>query len=443
MTRSVLILGGDLTGLLTAYRLLPYGLRVTILEREPSPAAAHPTDTPFPFCFGFQTATWNLLQELDIHHVAPPFESAVIEMVGSNGKKIPLPQLKGLFRYHLVPDILAFPGLPWPDRLRLLNFLEKQWETQSDIATIADTETVEQWVMQARQSTTAQHYFWNPLCRFLLHDEPSQASLKPFLEILLRFARSLAADTKPYLGSLTYLDRFKVGLRDLLIARGVAFHRIHDFPYFQFSASSNDTLHLTGKPFLQADAYIATLPPQEIQALLPDRALTKYPQLSHLANIPRRTCTLLELAVPHLQIPPAIIINPSGILWVAVQPAKHAPSAATTVQGLWQHPPAFSDGTDSPTFRDDSWKSIRSLLGLSSDLAWRACTPQINPHAMTVYPSLAGTRAFRPTPASPLSNLFFAGSWIDGPFPHSWESLIRSVNACVQSLTNRLLTRFH
>jgi hypothetical protein len=443
VTRSVLILGGDLAGLLTAYRLLPYGFRLTILDRESPPVGAPPPDTPFPFGFGFQTATWNLLQELDDLHVAPPFETAVIEMVGANGKKIPLPQLTAFCRYHLVPDILAFPGLPWPDRLRLLNFLEKQWETQPGTATIADTETVEQWVMQARQSAMAQHYFWNPLCRFLLHAEPSQASLKPFLEILLRYARSPSADTNLYVGVPTFWDQLKIRLRDVLTAKGVAVHRIHDFPCFQFPPSSTDILHLPGRPFLKADAYIATLPPREIQPLLPERALTKYPQLSRLANIPRHTCALLELTVPHLGIPPAIILNPSGIQWVAIQPSTPALSTPTTVQALWQHPPAFSEGTDFPALMDDSWKSIRTLLGLPSDLSWDACSPQITPHAITVYPSLAGTRAFRPAPASPLSNLFFAGPWIDVPFPHSFESLIRSINSCVQSLTNRLLTRFH
>jgi hypothetical protein len=149
VTQHILILSGNLPGLITAYRLIPYGFRITILD----PHSDYPTDassehppaatvsgkllrfqTPnghsAPLILhGFYHATWSFLQELALEDPSNPLERVDLEFVNSEFKTVTLPKARWLSTLHPIIRLAFFSGLTLSDRWHMINFLEKKWES--------------------------------------------------------------------------------------------------------------------------------------------------------------------------------------------------------------------------------------------------------------------------------------------------------------------------
>ena len=187
MTRHILILRGNLTGLVTAYRLLHYGFHITIVD-TPSPAqpidpsrtspeSIYSTLSPplsvsgeIPFILhGFYHSTWAFLQELSFNWPPQTYQSVCLEFGAEGGTPIAVPTPSRLKWIHPLTRFSFFKGLSWSDRRHVISFLEKQWEDNLLSNHNPDIESVEAWLISAKQSKHSRSQFWNPLCRFFLN----------------------------------------------------------------------------------------------------------------------------------------------------------------------------------------------------------------------------------------------------------------------------------
>jgi hypothetical protein len=453
VTRHILILSGNLPGLITAYRLIPYGYQVTILEPHsdfPTGASTHhPSesnlyDRPFSLhhlsgqslpliLHGFYHSTWSFLQELALEHPLQPFQRVDLEFGTLGGKTVALPKAQWQSTLHPFIRLALFSGLSWSDRWHLINFLEKKWEDPDPPDHNPDTLTVESWLISARQSAHAMQDIWNPLCRFFLGCDSTQASLGYFLEVLSRFWIPKSNGPETFLAVPDMLDHLQQKLRRVLNAKGVKFLPPQGITRIQADADLIQAIVLANGEHLTADAYVATLSPPDLLSLLPERAPTRFSSIAYLAHLQEGSGTAIQCTFNGTRLPPRLILHSGLFDWVTSQTLSNAHETKSLVTcGNLKNAssPAYTD----EWLRDTAWPHILHLFNLSPEQLPSSSKPQVIQAAYTFFPCQAGSRTFRPLPNTPIRNLFLAGPWTATPLPPCLESTVVSAYACAKAL---------
>ncbi|HNP28442.1 MAG TPA: FAD-dependent oxidoreductase [Nitrospirales bacterium] len=461
MTRHILILSGNLPGLLTAYRLIHYGFRITILETHsiPSPATSprllsesrepeHPspsynlgTEAAPLILHHFYQATWALFRELTFEHASQFIQPVDLEFGTSGGKTLRLSKAQGISTLHPLIRLAGFGGLPRSDRWHLMNFLEKKWEKPHSPDHHPDTFTVDSWLISAQQSDLARQRIWNPLCRLLLGCDVTQASLGYFQEVLSRFWLHKPKGPETWIASPDMHNHLQQTLRRVLLGKGVTFYPPNEITFLQANTERIQAIALAKGDRLKADIYVSPLAPPELLRLLPERAPARFSCFSHLSHLQEASGTTVQLTLHDTLHSPRLILN-SGIFdWVTSQAVPNTDGAKTLITGVnLSHSPS-SRHTDQ-WLRETARPHIYKLFNISPEQS-PSCEPPIAQSAYRYIPCLAGFRTFRPLPNTPIPNLFLAGPWTATPLPPSLESSVLSAYACARAVTEWVQTSSH
>ena len=457
MTRHILILGDNLAGLITAYRLLHYGFHISLID---VPDQAQPTGRPemvqdtvdatsaplmasvpgreaIPLILhGFYHATWAFLQELSFEW--PPQTSQPVDLEFSTEGETPIAFPKPLripWLHHLT-RLTFFKGLTWSDRWHVLNFLEQQWEQNLLTSPHPDIENVETWLRSAKQSEHSRTHFWNPLCRFFLNCDLSQASLSSFIHVLSQYWFGQPSDAATFLAPPETLRQLETILRQRLITKGVQFQpsrsslRIH-IEGEMIQAIEQDEQHL------KAHAYVSAWMPRELLQWLPERALTRYAYFSHLSQIPEEDGLAIRFTLHNILIPPRLILTSEPFDWITSQPHSNANSTKTviTVFTLRQ---ALPQAFPKEELIHSAWDLLQKTFNLSPAYTQASCEPHMIQPIGPFSPGHQGSRTHRPLPPTPFANFFLTGPWTATNLPTSLESTIRSANACAEAITTAI-----
>ena len=440
MTRHALILGNNLSGLVTAYRLLHYGFHSSIvdplLHLQPTPSASLPllTEEPSPplILHGFYHSTWALLQELSFSWPLASSPSVCLEF-GTEGKQpIALPKPSQQAWIHPFTRLTFFKGLSWSDRWNVINFLEKQWEENRLTQHHPDNENVEAWLIAAKQSEHSLSHFWNPLCRFFLSCDLPQASLGSFIEVLSRYWFGQPTDATTFLAPPETHSELEAELRQLLSGKGVEFHSSQSTIHLhtatdRIQAIEADTTHF------QAQAYISALTPQRLLPLLSERALARYAYFSSLHQIPEVYGQAIQFTLTDVFLPPRIILNFGPFDWISSQPRPQSKRTETVVTCMTLQKSVIQEYTEDGLI-ENAWTCLQNLFNLSPSPSQESSEIQIIRQAGPFFPCNRGTRTHRPLPKTPISNFFLAGPWTATNLPGSLESTIKSANACAEAV---------
>ncbi len=449
MTRHALILGNNLTGLVTAYRLLHYGFRISIIDtpyevqstdhlrahqesleqRATTPTSTLSNSQAIPLVLhGFYHATWALLQELSFEWPSQASQSVCLEFQSEGRKTITLTQPSGLAWLHPLTRLPFFKGLSWVDRWHIINFLEKQWEDHRLPQQHPDIESVETWLISAKQSERSRSHFWNPLCQYFLNCDLSEASLGLFIEVLSRNWFSKSTDAATFLTPPETLGTLETELRQLLINKGVTIHAHDTNMSFHTDAGGIRAVEC-GNHLLQAQAYVSALAPQNLLSLLPERVLARYAYFSSLIHIPEIYGLVVQFTLHETLLPPQLILHADPFNWFTCQPSAPPDPPETLVTFVTLRESIIQDHTEAWLI-DNAWTCLQHLLNLSPAQTQESCEPQIIRRAGPFSPCLRGTGTHRPLPQTPIPNLFLAGPWTATNLPASLESSVQSANAC-------------
>lgn len=453
MKRQVLILGGNLPGLIAAYRLIPYGFQITIVEpgspfsRETScHNPLEPTVSENPtfsanlngqgaplILHGFYHSTWSFLEELALEYPGRSFQQVNLEFAKKGGETVMLSGSPSFSRLPAIIRLALFNGLTWMDRWNLINFLEKKWEEYSPPDHHPDTLTVESWLVSAGQSALAIEEIWRPLCRFFLGCGPTQASLGYFLEILTRFWIPKTNGPEIFLTSPDMLDHLYMELRRILIAKGVKYCLPQIITRIDADTNGIQAILLANGERLTADAYISTLPPTDLLSLLPDRAAARFSCFSHLEHLHEVSGTTVQWTLNNTLLPPRLILNSGQFDWVITQTVSDrlTPKTIVTCVNL---DPISSHGQIDAELSEAAWTQIQHLLHLSPELFLSSGNPQPIQSPYPFFPCQTGFRTFRPLPNTPIPNLFLAGPWTATQLPPCLENTVTSAYTCARAL---------
>jgi protoporphyrinogen oxidase len=449
VTRNILILGDNLTGLVTAYRLLHYGYHIRIVDTQrhlqptihqgtlselPEPTSLPPTPAlteswPIPLILhGFYHSTWALLQELSFEWPPQISQPVCLEFADAGRKPLALPKLSRLKWLHPLTRFTFFKGLSWADRWHVINFLEKQWEDNLLPNPNPDIESVEAWLISAKQSEQSRSNFWNPLCRLFLNCDLSQASLSSFIEALSQYWLGQPTDAATFLAPPEILDKLEAEIRQRLINKGVRVYTSKARVHIHTDAEGIYAIELDEKPF-KAQAYISALPPRNLLPLLPERALARYAYFTSLAQIPEAWGLAVRFTLNNILIPPRLILNLDPFDWISAQPSEKSDSPKAVVTCVTLRESTAMKHSEEWLLHT-AWTFIQNLFNLSPSHTQEFCEPHIIRQVGPFFPCHRGYRSHRPISKTPLSNLFLAGPWVANNLPSSLESTIKSANAC-------------
>ena len=452
MSRHILIIGGGLAGLTTAYRLTSLGFRVSIVDKgplseSPIPEGSQPLSASmdksngFPFILHhFQERVWGLLHELGSVSLLQHEHPVRYEFLRSAGQLEPFRPFPAPAPFHTLLGLLTFRALPIKDRWSLLNMVEKYWEGATELPQNFDSQTTDTWLTDIGQSELACHDVWNPLCQFLLGESLARCSAKFFRAIVIRGFLSGRRNYETWLPSQDETSLLLRPLRDRLKQKGVALYPLKEVTHFQSNAQSITGVILQDGTKMTADRYVAAIPPQTLMSCLPERLLAKYSYFCNLANLKDTPAVIVHVEVPPISSRPRLFLSYQPFHWISCR-SERGQNGETTLFSC------VASGHHSLLNQSDDHILDQALTDIHANFFPRVPkelqTPLGTnilrlPHGfLSPHPSQS---AQRPLQQSPFCNLFLVGPWTDTGLPATRESSILSAQMCAQSIVSSTLS---
>lgn len=457
MKTRVLIIGSGLSGLTTAYCLTQHGCDVSLVELTPpngsysSNFSASPTseqifpspssentkpDVSLPsIIYGFHSATWSLLKELETFSLVQSCRPTQLEFLAKHQSPVRFHTMTAPPPFHTLIGLLLFRGLPWKDRWSLLKLLEQWWEGETEQPQDLDRQSVSSWLMAIGQSEKAQIDVWTPLCRLTLGIDPQKASAKDFKDFLTSCFLSKRKHSHIVAPIFNEATLFHTPLQHYLLAHNTTFHSNQPTASFQCPSQEIEGVKLHDGTILTADVYVSALPQKVLMTGLPERLLAKFAYFSNLSQLTTVPALAVNLEIPYKATPSRLLLPNDTFHWVLVQPhATHdAPKIRITCIATDNYD--LLHQTDSAIIEQTVKVLARVLPEMSQSLHGENVAHILRrPHAyLSCQPNIS---SFRPVQQSPVPNFFVVGPWTDTGLPPSWESSIVSATSCAQAIAD-------
>ena len=458
MNRHIIIIGAGLTGLTTAFRLIPHGFRITIVEKnalgEYLPNDSHhnleySTGLPpfqgtssFPFVLHrFQIATWTLLKELGtashLQHETPvrfEFLRSVDHPIAFRSFPAPSP-------FHTLLGLLTFRKLSLRDRWSLINMLEKFWEGDNEFPRELDTQTTESWLRSMGQSSLACREVWNPLCQFFLRESLAQSSAHYFSEMIRKCFLSARRNVETHIPRYDETFLLLKPLKKLLVQKGATFCSLKEAVQIQCGSDRILGVTLKDGTTLTADEYVSTIPPNDLVTCLPDRVLAKFSYFCNLSKFPERSELMVQLRMRFASTRPRLLLSSKTFPWMTMRPEPDHPPGTTLVSCVTTEDPTLHSPTDNGLI-EQAVEEIRN--GLFPQTQKENLVPleaHVVRYSHAISASQPGISGLRPLQQSPMTNFYLAGPWTDTGLPSSRESSIVSGETCAQAIVDSRQTR--
>lgn len=435
--QSVVILGGGPAGLTAAYSLTRQGNRVTILDRGSllggTRTSEDLSDAPEPFTIlGCHRATQDLLHSL---HPAPqqPAEAEIpLEFRLHDDSLVHYPRTYFPAPLHTWVNLLKFAGIPWKERWQLASWVEQLWEGDAQLPADLEQRTADDWLASIRQSVRTRRVVWNPLARWLTGNDLSTMSADAFVTSVRPLFLRTRSDSRISIVQGSLRTCFVQPIIHALTQVGATMLHNTEATQLRYERDRISGILLRDGSLLQADWYVAALPPQQFTPLLPERWLTRYAYFQQLAELQSVDSTILHVdAEQPCATPRLILLHDAAfhsVLTTAAAPDRTRFTLITTDHQFSQVRP----DSDLDIAIPDLLRSLGLLIPGSRIAPTRR---RMIPNAiLSLRP---GTKLHRPIQRSPIANLLVAGAWTDTGWPPNLESAIVSGNRCADAIALR------
>ncbi len=446
MTKKVIIIGGGFAGLSAATALLEKKYDVTLLEGRQTlggrafsfedTVTGDSVDNGQHLFMGCYRETLKFLERIGAEKGLTFQQALTIPFVGSG-------RLRGHLRcfplpapWHLYSGLLRLKTLSWSDRWRLRQ-VEKELHKKTAPEEL-DRITVEEWLTQCRQSERARRHLWDLLTIACLNEVPQVASALPFVAVL---KQAFFEDSK---GS--QLAFANVGLSDLYVKDALHYIASRGGKVFAKSPVQRLEMHagkvsgvlLRNGESMEADAVVSAVPSWALLKLVPQEALDREPYFHNLNRL-----SYSPILSIHLWFDRAITRDLfAGLLGTQIQwlfnrsrmhrdPKTREGYVSLVISGAH----AFVDW-DEKKILSMALAELKRLYPEASSAALVRSLVMKESHA-TLSPKV-GTERWRPTPQSPLPNLWVAGDWTKTGLPATIESACLSGHACAELIAKTM-----
>ena len=435
--QSVVIIGGGPAGLAAAYRLTHHGYRVTIIDRRPLLGGASisedRSDASEPFTIlGCHRATQTLLHALHPGPQHPSETEILLEFHLSDDSLVHYPRTYFPAPLHTWVNLLKFAGIPWKERWRLASWVEQLWEGDERLPADLEQRTADEWLASIRQTARTRRVVWNPLARWLTGNDLSTMSADAFVTSMKPLFLKTRLDSHISVVQDSLQTCVVQPITDALTQAGATMLRNTEATQLRYEQDRISGVLLRDGSLLQADWYVAALPPQQLTPLLPERWLTRYAYFQQLTELQSVNSTILHVdAEQPCATPRLVLLNDTSfhsVLATTATPDRTHFSLITTDSQFAQARP----DSHLETLIPDLLRSLGLLMPESRIASTRQRT--IPNAVLSLKP---GTKSHRPIQRSPIANFLLAGSWTDTGWPPNLESAIVSGNHCADAIALR------
>jgi len=328
--------------------------------------------------------------------------------------------------------LLRFSGIPWKERWRLASWLERLWEGDEPLPADLEQRTADEWLASIRQSAQTRRVVWNPLARWLTGNDLAIMSADAFVTSMRPLFLSTRSDSRISVVQDSLQTCFVQPVTETLTQAGATILRNTEATEFRYERDRISGVLLRDGSLLQADWYVAALPPQQLTPLLPERWLTRYAYFQHLAELRSIDSTILLVHAEQPCATPRLVLLGDtafhSVLATAAGPDRTGFSLITTDSQFAQARP----DSDLEAHIHDLLKSSGLLLPKSTIASTHRRT--IPNAILSLRP---GSKLHRPIQRSPIANLLVAGAWTDTGWPPNFESAVVSGNRCADAIAPR------
>ena len=328
-------------------------------------------------------------------------------------------------------NLMKFAGIPWKERWRLASWVEQLWEGDDRLPADLEQRTAEDWFASIGQSAQTRRVVWNPLARWLTGNDLSTMSADAFVTSMRPLFLRTRSDTRISVVQDSLQSCFVQPITAILTQAGATILLNTEAAQLRHDQDRISGLILQDGSLLQADWYVAALPPQHLTPLLPERWLTRYAYFQQLTELFSVDSTTLHVQAKQPCATPRLVLLSDtsfhSVLTTAAAPDRTCFSLITTDTQIAQARP----DSNLDLLIHDLLKSLGLVMLESSIASTRRRT--IPDAILSLKP---GTKSHRPIQRSPIANLLVTGAWTDTGWPPNLESAIVSGNRCADAIAS-------
>jgi squalene-associated FAD-dependent desaturase len=448
MATDVIVIGAGFAGLSAAVELAGRGLRVAVLERKPAlggraysfrdEQSGDQVDNGQHVLMGCYAATLDFLRKIGAGDKLVFQTDLEIEMLAGPGRSAVLRTARLPGPFHMTAALLRYRHLSPSERMRvMIGGLRMLAMRRRDRAAL-EKMTVAELMQLLKQGEHARRAFWYPLSIATLNDEPEVSSAALLAEVLKRAFFSRRSDSAFVYPRVGLSELYCAGARAYIEKRGgtVTEHAIAE-TLEPGPGGTIAAVRLRDGSRLEAANFISAAPAPQMLRLLPENAVAD-PFFARLTG---------------LSSSPIICIH----AWLdrEVTNSAFVGFIGTTTQWMFNKRRIFErQGERHPGYLSFVISGARSLVDRSNDELLdivlgdlRAMIPAARDARLTraiVLKEKHATMApdplshrLRPGAATPLSNFFLAGDWVQTGLPATIESAVLSGRAAAEAIARR------
>ena len=366
-------------------------------------------------------------------HIPPRLD---VPVLGYGGRKGVLRSVNLPAPFHLAPSLLRYPYLSWSEKLRVLyGGLRIYMTKRRDGVGRPGGETFASWLKRHHQTDSAIDRFWNLIILPTLNDDISEVSadmgLMVFQEGMLKSRASAG------------IGYAKVGLSELVSEATKSYLSARGGEVLLGAGAREIAVDgdmvcgvQTSNGVVKGDWYISALPSYDLTAMLP-QSLANDDFFSRAKGLSYSPIVDVHIWYDRPVMDEAFSgFVDSPLQWVFNKTRMRGDEGDSgqylciSLSGAWQY-------ADMPKqeIREMFLDEMKRVFPRARDAQVERLLIVKQPRA--TFRSVPGVEAHRLPSATPISNLFLAGEWVDTGWPGTMEGAVRSGRAAAQALSTR------